>query len=414
MYHRQGREPVRAGACLAPCRSIEPAWCRYGFDRGLVHARIAATGLLIARAWEYVPALPDGVDMERSLEDAIWASLPVAALVLDANGQAIYANPAAESLFNRSARDITASRAFAHMLSGPRLENGLRQARQSRSAVLVAGAQLDRRGAPPVIADLRISQLAGRPGWLLACIHSREIEDALSSGRQARKTARSASGMAAILSHEIKNPLAAIIGASQLLAMNLESEDREWTSMIEEEAQRILSLLAQVDEFGAIDPPRAVACNIHDILERARKLAQVGCAVGVPIKCEFDPSLPFVLGDPDQLLRVFINLLTNATQAIDNRDGMIQLRSFYDPSLRLRGADGHHRTVPIQVEVIDDGPGLPNDLSGDLFEPFVSGRDDGAGLGLAIVSKILSEHGGWIATDSQPGRTMFRISLPEA
>ena len=174
-----------------------------------------------------------------------------------------------------------------------------------------------------------------------------------------------------------------------------------------------MKLLEQVEQFGNLRPPQRRAVNIHDVLDRARKSAMVGFAAHVTIEEAYDPSLPPTMGDPDQLQQVFLNLLKNAAQVLE-QGGKITLRTFYELSLRVRRPDGTGGAVPLQVEVIDDGPGIPPEMSRSLFEPFVSGRENGTGLGLALVAKIIHEHGGWITVDSAPGRTAFRISLPLA
>jgi two-component system nitrogen regulation sensor histidine kinase GlnL len=219
--------------------------------------------------------------------------------------------------------------------------------------------------------------------------------------------------MAEMLAHEIKNPLAGITGAAQLIAMNASGEDRELTDLIVEETRRILKLLSQVEEFGNVRPPDRRAVNIHDVLDRARKSAAIGFAAHMQITDDYDPSLPSTWADPDQLQQVFLNLLKNAAEA-GRAGGTIRLRTFYETSLKLRRRDGSGSAVPLQIEVVDDGPGIPPDLAEDLFEPFVSGRENGTGLGLALVSKIVADHEGWIAVDSVPGRTVFRVSLPIA
>jgi two-component system nitrogen regulation sensor histidine kinase GlnL len=129
---------------------------------------------------------------------------------------------------------------------------------------------------------------------------------------------------------------------------------------------------------------------------------------------DYDPSLPATYADPDQLMQVFLNLIKNAAEAAGPKGGTIRLRTFYDLSLRLRRKDGKGRPLALQVEVIDDGRGIPAELASNIFEPFVSGRENGTGLGLALVSKIISDHDGWITVDSVPGRTVFRVSLPVA
>jgi two-component system nitrogen regulation sensor histidine kinase GlnL len=196
--------------------------------------------------------------------------------------------------------------------------------------------------------------------------------------------------------------------------MNLSKEDQELTDLIVAESRRIVGLLNQVEQFGNVRPPVKRAVNIHDLLDRARKSAMVGFAANMKIIEDFDPSLPPTYVDGDQMLQVLLNLLKNASEASGGRGGTLRIRTFYDLSLRLRRKDGSGNSLPLQVEIIDDGPGLPPEIAADIFEPFVSGRENGTGLGLALVSKIISEHDGWITVDSVPGRTVFRISLPVA
>jgi two-component system nitrogen regulation sensor histidine kinase GlnL len=195
--------------------------------------------------------------------------------------------------------------------------------------------------------------------------------------------------------------------------MGLSAEDRELTDLIVEETRRIVKLLEQVEQFGNLRPPDRRAVNLHDVLDRARRSAMVGFAARMTILEDYDPSLPPAWADPDQLQQVFLNLLKNAAEASGPGGGTIRLRSFYDQSLRLRRADGTHAALPLNIEIIDDGPGIPPGIAAEIFEPFVSGRANGTGLGLALVSKIISDHDGWIAVDSVPGRTVFRVSLPQ-
>jgi len=220
--------------------------------------------------------------------------------------------------------------------------------------------------------------------------------------------------MAEMLAHEIKNPLAGITGAAQLLAMGLPKSDLEMTDLIVSEARRIVALLDQVEQFGNLSPPNRCSVNIHDVVDRARISAQVGFAAHMTIIEEYDPSLPPTWADADQLMQVVLNLLKNAAEAAPATGGEIRIRTSFDNSLRLRRSNGSGPQLPILIEVIDDGPGLPDDIAGEVFDPFVSGHENGTGLGLALVSKIISEHEGWISVDSKPGRTAFRISLPKA
>src|SRR5690606_22848117 len=197
-----------------------------------------------------------------------------------------------------------------------------------------------------------------------------------------RRAARSAIGMAEMLAHEIRNPLAGIRGAAQLLATDLSPDDRELADLIVAESRRIVALLDEVERFGGTSPPRLQAVNIHDILERARRsilLADGGA--GLRIVTDYDPSLPPALADPDRIMQVALNLLQNAVQAISGAPGAvpgtIRLRTAWDGA--LRNPDG--APLPIQLEIEDDGPGIPPRIADQVFEPFVSGRENGTGLG---------------------------------
>ena len=196
--------------------------------------------------------------------------------------------------------------------------------------------------------------------------------------------------------------------------MNLSAEDLELTDLIVSESRRIVSLLEQVEQFGNVTAPQMRAINIHDVLDRARRSAIVGFAADMTVLERYDPSLPWALGDPDQLLQVILNLIKNAAEAAGKDGGTIELKTYYEQSLRVRNGDGGGRTLPLQIEIIDDGPGLPPEIAADVFEPFVSGRENGTGLGLALAAKIISDHQGWLSVSSAPGRTKFRISLARA
>ncbi len=245
-------------------------------------------------------------------------------------------------------------------------------------------------------------------------ISPRELAGRMTLNHSVKSAAQSAIGMAEMLAHEIKNPLAGITGAAQLLSMNLKSDDLELTDLIVAESRRIVKLLEQVEQFGNLSVPDLRPINLHDVLDRARRSALLGFGANMKIVEDYDPSLPLALADRDQLLQVIQNLLKNAAEAAGDKGGTIWLHSFFEHSFRLRRSDGTGQSLPLQIEVIDDGPGLPDAIRDDIFDPFVSGRENGTGLGLALVSKIISDHRGWISVTSVPGRTVFRISLPRA
>ncbi len=350
--------------------------------------------------------------------DSIWQSLPIPALLIADDDRILNINLAAETFLNASAKSVTNEVVTQRIALDDSLRDALQRSRANKSEVFLNDVTFTFGERVSTSCTIQIAPLQDNPQTLLMLIQPRVIADRFGRARGASSAAKSAIGMAEMLAHEIKNPLAGISGAAQLLSMNLSPEDRELTDLIVEETRRIVKLLEQVEQFGNIRPPDRRAINIHDALDRARRSAQIGYASQMMIVEDYDPSLPATFADPDQLMQVFLNLIKNATEAAKDGPhqgrGTIRLRTFYDRSLRLRHKDGTQATLPLQVEIIDDGPGILPDIAQDIFEPFVSGRENGTGLGLALVSRIIADHGGWISVDSVPGKTVFRLSLPMA
>jgi len=347
-------------------------------------------------------------------DDRIWTSLPVPAVVLDAEDRILRLNPAGEGFLMSSARAVQGEPVWDRLAVDAPLESALARARRDRTPLFVNDVDIGTGDRAPVQCNLQIAPLAGPGEEMILLISPRELAGRVSQGQSVKSAARSAIGMAEMLAHEIKNPLAGITGAAQLLSMNLGSADLELTDLIVSESRRIVSLLEQVEQFGNVANPRMRAVNIHDVLDRARRSAVVGFAAHMRVQEDYDPSLPLAWGDADQLVQVVLNLLKNAAEAAGEGGGTIRLRSYYEQSLRVRGGDGAGKSLPLQVEIIDDGPGLPPEIAAEAFEPFVSGRENGTGLGLALAAKIISDHDGWISVNSAPGRTVFRVSLPLA
>jgi two-component system nitrogen regulation sensor histidine kinase GlnL len=343
----------------------------------------------------------------------IWASLPLPTLLIDPQSLILEVNPAAETFLNTSDKALRGQPAFDRLSIDAPMEEALQRARANQSPLNINDVDVTTGERPPVQCTIHLAPMHDNPDVVMLILSPREIADRLGRSMGVKSAARSAIGMAEMLAHEIKNPLAGISGAAQLLSMNLSKEDQEMTDLIVEETRRIVKLLEQVDQFGNIRPPDRKAVNIHDALDRARKSALVGFAAHMTIVEDYDPSLPPTFADSDQLMQVFLNLVKNAAEACKT-GGTIRLHTFYDLSLRLRRKDGASGALPLNVEIIDDGPGIKPEIAASIFEPFVSGRENGTGLGLALVSKIISDHEGWISVDSVPGRTVFRVSLPMA
>lgn len=345
---------------------------------------------------------------------SLWASLPLPAVIIGPDGLISDVNSPAETFLNASRKSLIGQPALDRLYIDAPMEDAIARVRAHLSPLFIAEADVTTGERAPVLCALQMAPLQDAPGHLILMIAPRDIADRLGRAMHVTSAAKSAIGMAEMLAHEIKNPLAGISGAAQLLAMGLSPEDQELTDLIVEETRRIVKLLEQVEQFGNLRPPSRRSVNLHDALDRARRSALVGFGARMTIHEDYDPSLPNTFADPDQLMQVFLNLLKNASEAAGPAGGTIRLHSFYDQSLRRRRKDGTGAALPLQVEIIDDGPGIPPEIATDIFEPFVSGRENGTGLGLALVSKIVSDHEGWISVDSVPGRTVFRISLPLA
>ncbi|MCA2010636.1 PAS domain-containing sensor histidine kinase [Cereibacter sphaeroides] len=345
---------------------------------------------------------------------AIFAALPMPAFLTAAeNGQEriLDCNSAAEQFCSASSPMLRGEPAFDRLLIDAPMDEAVERARRNRAPIFINDCEVTTGERPPVLCTLQIAPMNDTADSLLLLITPRDIAGRLGRTRVVKAAAKSAIGMAEMLAHEIKNPLAGIAGSAQLLSMGLGPEDRELTDLIVAETRRIVKLLEQVEQFGDQRPPDRRPVNIHDVLERARRSAAVSFGAHMKIGDDYDPSLPDVWADPDQLQQVFLNLIKNASEA--QRDsGAIRIHTYFERGLQVAGLDGRRVALPLHVEIIDDGPGLPPAIAENIFEPFVSGRENGTGLGLALVSKIIAAHEGWIEVKSRPGQTIFRVSLP--
>jgi two-component system nitrogen regulation sensor histidine kinase GlnL len=345
----------------------------------------------------------------------ILGALPLAVAVLDENDAFCFVNYAGEEFFGSSSalllnKPLTELLPVDHpiFLVLERARNdGLTVAEHD---MVLEGPRLSRRGT-----SIQAAPLSDVPGHVVLTLQDSSAARALDQQMSARNAARSITGMAAILAHEVKNPLSGIRGAAQLLETSAPPADRELAVLIRDEADRIRAMVERMETFGEKKLERD-AVNIHRVLEHVRKLAGSGFAARIRFIESYDPSLPHVHGNRDQLIQVLLNLVKNAAEAIagmERPDGEIHLATGFQHGVRLTAASGRARpNLPLFVSVRDNGPGIPEDIRRHLFEPFISTKATGSGLGLALVAKIVADHGGLIDVDSRPGRTEFRINLP--
>lgn len=345
--------------------------------------------------------------------EAVWNALPQAAMILDAEERFSMVNGAAENFLGISARALKGRRVADVFGEASRMMDLVGQARKGPGlSVAEHGMELSLPDRPPRLVDLHVSSMPELDGGALVLIQPQTLAERMDRSLTHRAAARSVIGLSAMLAHEIKNPLAGISGAAQLLSMQLGDQETELCELIREEADRVATLLEKVEQFGDNRPTQLSPVNIHDVLDRARLSAKSGFAQHVRFVEEYDPSLPPTAGDPDQLMQVFLNLLKNAAEAAPKVGGMIAIRTSYRPGIRMAAPSGRRESLPLQISISDNGPGVPDSLKRDIFEPFVTSKATGSGLGLALVSKIVASHGGVIECESDPGWTTFRLLLP--
>ncbi|MGU9982009.1 two-component system sensor histidine kinase NtrB [Phreatobacter sp. HK31-P] len=350
--------------------------------------------------------------------DSILNALPHPVVSIAADGMIVDGNAAAEGFFQASISVLRRHTLKELVPFGSPLLALVDQVRERQAPVNEYKVDLGTpRNGHERIVDIYVAPLAERPGDVVVMLQERTIADKMDRQLTHRGAARSVTALAAMLAHEIKNPLSGIRGAAQLLESSVDDQDRTLTRLICDEADRIVKLVDRMEVFSDERPVEREPVNIHVVLEHVKKLSQSGFGRHIRFVEEYDPSLPPVFGNRDQLIQVFLNLVKNAAEAIGEQasDGEILLSTAFRPGVRLTMPGTSSRVgLPLEVCVRDNGPGVPDDLIPHLFDPFVTTKSSGTGLGLALVAKIVGDHGGIVECDSQPRKTVFRILLPMA
>jgi len=346
---------------------------------------------------------------------AILGGLPVPVVLLNLENRFSHVNHAAEQFLGISAAGLASLRLEDLLPADNPLFLLIEQVRQTEATISdhdlnLESPRLHKRGV-----TVQGSPLPEEPGSVLLVLQDASAARSLDRQLAFRGAARSVTGMAAILAHEVKNPLSGIRGAAQLLEASVGSADRELAVLIRDEADRIRDLVDRMEAFGE-KPISRSAVNIHRVLEHVHKLAKNGFAAHIRFQENYDPSLPPVWANRDQLIQVVLNLVKNAAEAV-SQGGVhhpeIHLSTGFQHGMRVAIPGSTERMdLPLFVVIRDNGPGIPEDIRPHLFEPFVTSKATGTGLGLSLVAKIIGDHGGLIEVDSRPGRTEFRLHLP--
>ena len=344
--------------------------------------------------------------MEEAPRATAFEMAPLALLVLNPSGGLAFANAAAEVLLGGS---VSARRAKALGLTEPGTpftlfaERALRRGAGWRQRNL----EIARPGEGPLIVDASASLC---PDGSLVISLSPVPEDDVDAPAGALQTA---ANLGRTLAHEIKNPLAGIRGAAQLLQSGASPEDSALAQLIVDETDRVRRLVERLEAFSDVRKSKAEPVNIHRVLDRVRALVSNGVGEGVLFRVNYDPSLPAARGDEDQLVQIFLNLVKNAAEAAHSRKdqrGEVVISTAYRHL--ARPSEGEADNAPLEVRVQDNGPGVAPEVRKRLFDPFVTGKPNGTGLGLTVAAQLVASHKGLIDFHSEPGRTTFRVQLP--
>jgi len=345
---------------------------------------------------------------------AVLQAIPHPVIQVDRLGVVRLVNPAAEQFFETGAVFLVGLSLPDLLPPGSPVFTMVDQARTSGVSFSEHELSFDTPRTGARVVNVDVAPIGEEGDDVVLCFQERSIARRMDQQLIHRNAARSVTAMAAMLAHEVRNPLSGIRGAAQLLEQSASEGDRPLAQLICDEADRILKLVNRMDMFESGRPMRREPVNIHGVLDHVRSVATAGFAAGITIHEAYDPSLPAVFGNRDMLVQVFLNLVKNAFEALPDIGGEITLQTGYQHGVRLVvPGTGNRIHLPLEIRVRDNGSGIPTDLWDHLFDPFVSTKAGGSGLGLALVAKIIDEHGGLIDFDTQPGRTEFRILLPQ-
>ena len=329
--------------------------------------------------------------------------LATAVVALDEELVVHYANPAAESLLATGARSLI-RQPFLQFFSGEKaLEKTLREARSTHWDYSAQNVTYTRAGREPLPLSCVVTRIEAHGLALL--LELRPIEQQLRMAREERLVFEQQANRELIrnLAHEIKNPLGGLRGSAQLLERELDKPElREYTQVIIQEADRLQSLMDRM--LTPHRAPRIEPLGVHEVIERVRSL--VKAEFGIDSQRDYDPSLPELVGDREQLIQAVLNIARNAAQA-GSRTIVFRTRAVRQITIVRRLC-----RLALELQVVDDGPGVPEEIQDRIFNPLVSGREGGTGLGLSLAQTFVQYHQGVIEFESRPGRTIFRILLP--
>ena len=356
-----------------------------------------------------------------AFQNPVLNALPNPVIMIDRQGTFEFANGAAEVFFQSSQSILKKRKLDWFLPSRSPIHPLIEQVRESHSPMSVYKIDVSSpRLGESRLVDVYVAPVVENPGSVVIQMQIRSMADTLDKQLTHRGAARTVTGLASVLAHEIKNPLSGIRGAAQLLESSGGEDERVLTKLITDETDRIVRLVDSMEVFSDERPVERSPVNVHAVLDHVKMLALSGFARGVKIIEIYDPSLPPVWGNRDQLVQVFLNLVKNSVEALAGvKDPEITLTTAFRPGMRVASQGSTERvSLPIALGVTDNGTGISEDIRSYLFDPFVSTKQNGSGLGLALVAKIIDNHGGVISCDSPAGDntggqgTTFQVLMP--
>ncbi len=343
---------------------------------------------------------------------AVLDALPYPVIILDSNNNFVWLNHAGETFFNSSLAIFKGSSAEEYFNSDSVLIRMISRVRQTASSLSEHSVSLSLPRLKDTIVNIQIGPFYSNNEFIVISLQKNTLEQVAKSRTHFKGAALSMSKVTALLAHEIRNPLAGIKGAAQLLELELGQENQELSNLIVTETDRIIKLLERIEKLSADKPLHLEHINIHEVLDHCLKVSSSSFGRHLINQRDFDPSLPLIFADRDLLIQLFLNLFKNASEATKQND-LLFVKTSYALSTPHSASNQYGlNQLPLQIDIIDTGSGISPELEGYVFEPFISNKLKGSGLGLALVASVVSEHGGAIEVRSGAGETHFKINLP--
>ena len=347
-----------------------------------------------------------------SLYEILWDAIPYPLFVISINNLIYKANSSAETYCLSSKKQIQLKPVHNYFGKNSVILNSIEQARDTLISVKTYNVEVFWLNKSSSMHDVIATPINNASESILLLFHPHGMSKKMNRSLSHRSAARSVTGIASMLAHEIRNPLAGISGAAQLLETSIKENDKELLEIVKSESNRIGSLVDRFQSFGDIRPIKQEPVNIHNILGQGKRAASAGFAKKIHIIEKYDPSLPFAKGDPELLLQVVQNLLKNAAEAVPKNSGQIIIETAFIQGIKLNIGNYIKENLPLKFSIIDNGEGVPDQIKDEIFDPFVSSKSAGSGLGLSLVSKIISDHGGVVEYSRVDNRSVFSVLMP--